>query len=75
MERNIISGGRHGDKLWRQCCSSRWERTALDQQKTGLLAALSVPTLPAAVLLLLGLLFVTVVAVSPGCNSGAPTGI
>lgn len=33
MERNITSGGRHGDKLSRQCCSSRWERTALDHQK------------------------------------------
>lgn len=58
MESNIISGGRHGDKLLRQCwgTDSGGRGHPCIIRETGLLGAISVSTLLIAVLFVVFLL-------------------
>lgn len=68
--RNIISGGRHGDKLWRQCwgTASGGRRHACTVREIGLSGDISVSKLLIAILfvvfqLLLRLLFIIMMLV------------
>lgn len=77
-ERNAVSGGRHGDELLRQCWGTASGRRGHPRpvRETGLFGAISVSSLPTAILfvaslLLLRWLFITMVLVDPGCDSAA----
>lgn len=77
MEKNIISSGRHGDRLLRQCwgTASGGRGHPCTVRETELSSAISVFTLLIAILfvvfLLLRLLFITMMLVDPGCNSAS----